>query len=283
MAKFRLGSSLGAISALGFTDGKYNYKVKSDLREKLNRARELGFDTVDVDLCSTYNPFDLEQILDEILFSIKSSGVRINAFHMPFGVPWMDLTCAFPSDRQEIIKWILKIIDKTSIADPYAFVFHPGTTNFRESERDAGFSRLCETATTLAKNTDKAICIENMVSGNLLSRTAHLEELMKKTNGVKIVLDINHLLLDDCADTIRKLGKSIATLHVSDCDLIKERHELPGLGKIDWNKVLLALESVGYEGVFNYEVLEKYTLEEIKENYASLLREYELSKGQNKI
>ncbi|MBQ7339799.1 MAG: sugar phosphate isomerase/epimerase [Clostridia bacterium] len=274
MAKFRLGSSLGAISSLGFKDGKYNYAVKKDLKDKLIRARELGFDTVDVDLCSTYNPFDLEQILDEILFLVKSSGVKVNAFHMPFGVSWMDLTCNYENDRQEIIKWILKVIDKTSVVDPYAFVFHPGTTNFSESEREAGFSRLCDTATTLAKNTDKAICIENMVRGNLLSRTAHLEELIENTEGVKIVLDLNHLLLDDQAETIKKLGKSIATLHVSDCDLIKEKHELPGLGKIDWNKVLSALESVGYEGVFNYEVLEKYSLDEIKENYENLLKAY---------
>lgn len=278
MAKLRLGSSIGTISSLGFKDGKYNYAVKKDLKDKLIKSRELGFDTVDVDLCSTYNPFDLEQILDEILYSIKETGVKVNAFHMPFGTSWMDLTCAWESDRLEIIKWIQKIIGKTSVADPYAYVFHPGTTNFSPNERNAGLMRLCDTATRLAKSTDKAICIENMVSGNLLSRTEHLEELIENSEGVKIVLDINHLLLDDCADTIRKLGKSIATLHVSDCDLVKERHDLPGLGKIDWNSVLSALESVGYEGVFNYEVLEKYTLEEIKENYENLIKAYYLSK-----
>lgn len=278
MAKLRLGSSIGTISSLGFKDGRYYYAVREDLKDKLNKARELGFDTVDVNLCSTYNPFELEQLLDEILFSIKSSGVKVNAFHMPFGTPWSDLTCPWDSDRQEIIKWILKIIGKTSVADPYAYNFHPGAYNFSPSERKAGLMRLCDTATTLARSTDKVICIENMVRGNLLSRTENLEELIENSEGVKIVLDLNHLLLDDCADAIRKLGKNIATLHVSDCDFINERHELPGNGKINWNNVLSALESVGYEGVFNYEVLGKYTLEEIKQNYENLVKAYNSSK-----
>jgi len=38
--------------------------------------------------------------------------------------------------------------------------------------------------------------------------------------------------------------------------------------------VLAALEKVGYQGVFNYEVLEKYSFAQIRENYEELLEEY---------
>ena len=48
--------------------------------------------------------------------------------------------------------------------------------------------------------------------------------------------------------------------------------QLPGEGKIDWMALLAALEAVGYDGVFNYEV--SASLSEIKDNYDRLFAAY---------
>lgn len=278
MFKLRLGASIDAITSLGFKGGKYNYKVCDSLNENLKKAMDLGFDTVDINACTTYTALDTDLILDEICEKISSSGVKINAFHMPFGVPWMDLTCPWESDRDGMIEWILGAIKKMNQVNPYAYVFHPGTNVLSPSARDKRFANLCDTATVLAKNTDKMICVENMVGGNLLSKVEQVEDLMLKTDGVGVVLDVNHLLCDKPEDAILRLKKNIKTLHISDYDFVTERHELPGKGKIEWNKVIGALESVGYEGVFNYELNGRYTLKDIKENYDKLFNDYNLSK-----
>ena len=55
------------------------------------------------------------------------------------------------------------------------------------------------------------------------------------------------------ADFIRKIGKKIATTHISDRDDINERHWLPGEGIVDWISVMDALGEVGYEGNWIYE------------------------------
>ena len=50
------------------------------------------------------------------------------------------------------------------------------------------------------------------------------------------------------------MGGRIITLHVSDYDFVDERHLLPGEGKNPWGEILRALEEVGYDGRFTYEV-----------------------------
>ena len=100
-------------------------------------------------------------------------------------------------------------------------------------------------------------------------------EIIKRADikNLKICLDTNHFLKEKTEDAIMALGEEIKTLHVSDGDYINERHWLPGKGKIDWNAVIGALQKVGYEGVFNYEV-DKQTAETIKENHKMLFDNY---------
>jgi sugar phosphate isomerase/epimerase len=50
---------------------------------------------------------------------------------------------------------------------------------------------------------------------------------------------------------------------------------MPKEGEINWNKVLKALETVGYCGVFNYEIKDSAErLFDIKQNYDLLFDEY---------
>ena len=50
------------------------------------------------------------------------------------------------------------------------------------------------------------------------------------------------------------LSDKIITVHISDYDFINERQWLPGEGKVDWIKLLTALNEVGYNGVWLYEI-----------------------------
>ena len=50
------------------------------------------------------------------------------------------------------------------------------------------------------------------------------------------------------------MANKIVTLHVSDYDFINERHWLPGEGKIDWIEFMKKFNTIGYKGVWMYEV-----------------------------
>ena len=70
-----------------------------------------------------------------------------------------------------------------------------------------------------------------------------------------VCLDTNHLMGEyrNLAGTVRRLGKRLITLHVSDYDGVDEKHELPGTGVIDWKLFTAALQDIDYDGPFNYE------------------------------
>ena len=55
-------------------------------------------------------------------------------------------------------------------------------------------------------------------------------------------------------DFVKALGNKIVTLHVSDFDMVNERHWRPGEGKNDWKSILGALKEVGYAGPWLYEM-----------------------------
>lgn len=60
------------------------------------------------------------------------------------------------------------------------------------------------------------------------------------------------------AEMIRRLGKSIEILHLHDNDCMTDQHKVPRSGNIDWADVLKALQEIGYDGVYNMELVLGY-------------------------
>ena len=80
-------------------------------------------------------------------------------------------------------------------------------------------------------------------------------------------LHIGHLALCDY----------LVGLHVSDRDETNERHWLPGEGIVDFMSVIAALEKIGYDGYFTYEVCNMKTYDDpiaVRNNYEELFRKY---------
>lgn len=50
------------------------------------------------------------------------------------------------------------------------------------------------------------------------------------------------------------LGSKIKLLHLHDNHGIRDEHSLPFIGNIDWKALLIALEDIQYDGVYNFEV-----------------------------
>ena len=54
--------------------------------------------------------------------------------------------------------------------------------------------------------------------------------------------------------SVYRLGKHLLHLHVSDNDGVTNVHWRPGMGKIDWKEMFIALKEVGYDGVVSIEL-----------------------------
>ena len=59
-------------------------------------------------------------------------------------------------------------------------------------------------------------------------------------------------------DYIRYFGDRIKMLHLHDNDGVNDQHLIPGFGYINWPAVFDALEEVGYDGYYNYELVLKF-------------------------
>ena len=98
------------------------------------------------------------------------------------------------------------------------------------------------------------LCIEDLPRTCLGRNSAELLRIIAPYPEVKICFDTNHLLSEDLLDFVEACGDRIGTVHVSDYDMVDERHWLPGKGKIDWPVLYKALMKAGYKGVFMYEL-----------------------------
>ncbi len=280
MYNLRLGTGCSGLKLLGFIDGDFRVIPRPGFTERLQEIKALGFDTAEVSISGPFSTYALEGALDEIIDNVIKSGMKVS-FHMPFGAPWIDLATPYDNDRAEICKWIGKLFKKMDACNPFAYVFHPGGQYANGSLHDKAFENLCVSAEELANSTNAMVCIENMVRSNVVETVDQMLMLLDKAPSVNCVLDTNHLLHDKPEDAILRIGERLKHLHISDYDFINERHMLPGDGLIDWMAVIGALEKVGYDGVFNYEVsCSKFghTIEDIKNNKIALFEQYNAKK-----
>ena len=59
-------------------------------------------------------------------------------------------------------------------------------------------------------------------------------------------------------DFIRYFGDRIKMLHLHDNDGMNDQHLIPGFGYINWPAVFDALDEIGYDGYYNYELVLKF-------------------------
>ena len=87
---------------------------------------------------------------------------------------------------------------------------------------------------------------------NLLMRL--LDEVDSAALGA--IVDVSRLVISKEIPglSVRKLGKRIYSVHLSDNDGVTEWHWAPGQGKIDWSSVFKALSLVGYDGILSLDV-----------------------------
>ena len=91
------------------------------------------------------------------------------------------------------------------------------------------------------------LAVENMIVKCLGNCCDELLEIVSVNDKLRICFDVNHLLTESISDFIRKAGKYIITMHVSDNDGIRERHFFPGDGVIDWKGLFSELKNINYD------------------------------------
>ena len=186
----------------------------------------------------------------------ENSGVKLWSFHLPF-MPFTEVDISSPLIAKKSAEYLAEYIKKGADAGIEKFIIHPSgepivpflRRKHMENAKESLF-RLTE----VAKANGAVLCAEDLPRTCLGRDSDEISELLSVSDDLAVCLDTNHLLTESLPDFIRKVGGRIVTTHISDYDFKDEKHWLPGEGKIDWNGVVSALEDVGYNGVWLYEV-----------------------------
>lgn len=238
-------------------------------------AEKAGLDTLDFDLCANWREREKEieqyKKIEEGLKRIEKSPLCLNGVHISFGATW-EYSDLDEEIRTNAVRLTKEIFERVDGATPYCYILHGSWEPIKDEVRAQRLEQMKKSLRELRQYTHTRLCLEDLPRTCLGNTSAEILGVLKEVKGIDVCLDSNHFLKERPETAVLALGKSIKTTHISDYDFVDERHWLPGQGKINWNAFIGALEKVGYDGVFNYEVNE--TAEAIKENYVKLFENY---------
>lgn len=219
----------------------------------LQAMRDAGIDAVE--LCmSDYGGVNFRRIRADA----DAAGMEIFSVHSP-KLREYDISSTDREYNDRALKEFCRIIDEMSKIEVDKIVVHPTHTPepFEREERGEKIKRAMECLDILAEYADRRgvlIAVENLPRTCLANTMDEYLYILSANDKLRSCFDLNHALKDDAADSIRRLGSKIITVHVSDRDNINERHWLPGEGILDWRRIIDAFNDIGYDGVWMYEV-----------------------------
>ena len=185
----------------------------------------------------------------------KRHGLEIGSIHLPIAPQQVyDVT---NKNATGAMAYQTELIKRAEVLGVKHIVMHSGGEPLHEDEREERVKRAGEKLPLLADVAGAYgadICIEDLPRTCLGRDSDEILAMLAYDDRLRVCFDANHLFREKEADFIRKMGKKIATTHISDRDNINERHWLPGEGVVDWVAVMDALEEVGYDGNWIYEI-----------------------------
>lgn len=183
--------------------------------------------------------------------------IKLWSFHLPFW-PFTDIDISNKSISQKSIAYFEELIKRASDIGIGRFVVHPSGEPIEDGGERAERMKCAKESLAelaeIAKKNGAVIAVEDLPRSCLGRNSDEIAELISVHDDLMVCFDTNHLLNENPADFVQKLGNRIITTHISDCDFINERHWLPGEGKLDWQELLQAFKDVGYSGVWLYEI-----------------------------
>lgn len=271
MYNLKLGTSIPLFSQFDF---------RKEYFEDIKEIKKLGFYSVDLSLENVggyKNSMEKCSLaIGDALKAVLDSGLKLNGVHLPFG-PFNNITSCDDGVRAFAIAEFIDLIGICDRYQPDFYIFHSMAGSPIDGVREKRKPFVKTAFSQFVAATRATVCLENMTNQGVPNTSAETIEIVDEVKGGKVCFDTNHCLKEQPQDVILALGKRIATLHVSDYDFVKERHLMPLQGKIDWMKLIGALQQVGYKGVFNYEVSMNgygYTYQQVKDNYTKLFDDF---------
>ncbi|MHB0912542.1 MAG: sugar phosphate isomerase/epimerase family protein [Armatimonadota bacterium] len=260
---------------LGVSTWTFSRLLPQDLRDivdgkaPLGRAEEQSIHAYFVELVSALISSDIEKVelwYSEILWENQVMGQlnrlasteRVASMHAPFG-PELDLSALDESARREAVDACIRAARLLANLGGKTLVVHGSWRDIGSEmpDRERQSVRSISEIADLCAELGLRVAVEHLVESMVGSTAPEMLSILKLAGreNVGVCLDVNHVFPPEAlVPTVYALASHIFSLHISDNNGAEEKHWLPMLGVIDWRALIAALQRVGYDGPFIYEV-----------------------------
>jgi sugar phosphate isomerase/epimerase len=253
------------------------YHAQRLCRDHLLEIAAHGFDCVEVYATRTHFDYHNPAAVADLQQWLAEAGLQLRSIHAPTaeaftGGRWsgsLSLASGDPDARARAVSETEKALHIARRIPAAVLVAHLGLP--RTQPRDAatgpndsraGARRSIEDLLRVAEPLHVQIAVE--VIPNELSRAGSIVHFVEQDlEGVGICLDFGHAHLDgDVVDAVETVSEHLIATHVHDNRGRTDDHLLPFDGTIDWAGTLLAVQKVGYEGPFMFEIVAHGSIKE---------------------
>jgi sugar phosphate isomerase/epimerase len=237
-------------------------------RDHLVEIAAHGFDCIEVFATRSHFDYHDSVAVRTLAEWLEDTRLVLNSLHAPIttslkGEEFGERFSLATSDATERQRAITETEAALAVAQtiPYRYlVLHLGwpesakpatNDNSREAAR-----RSVEALYENAQKVGVTLAIE--VIPNKLSTAEELVSLIENDlegADIGICMDVGHaFMMGDLGDAIETCSEHLITTHLHDNKRKTDDHLAPGEGSIDWPATLMALQKIGYEGAWMFEV-----------------------------
>jgi sugar phosphate isomerase/epimerase len=237
-------------------------------REHLVEIAAHGFECVEIFATSSHFDYHDDAAVRALAEWLDDTRLTLHSIHAPVTASfvngqWGEAFSTAVTDEDQRRRTLAEAEAALAVAQTIPFrclVVHLGVPdamkpgagdNSRESAR-----RSVQALHDLAARTSVGLAIE--VIPNALSTPESLVSLIENDLDelkVGICMDVGHAhIMDDVGDAIECCSGHIVTTHLHDNRKKTDDHLVPGEGNIDWPATLMALQKVGYDGAWMFEI-----------------------------
>jgi len=212
-------------------DGFSGQYTREDLLDILKKYRSLEVRHIEFSHLHNMSEEDAGVLCDDA----KSIGV----------IPWSVHTRGIPQLTEELLQRFENEAKLAQILGAKILVFHPNPKN-----SDGTIQMECyEAAADIAKKYGRTLALETGIFFHYTELIALVDTIARPYVGINIDTGHSHLRdRKDVEEVVRAVGPRLVTLHCQDNYGIRDDHQAPGFGFINWAAVLRALKESSYNG-----------------------------------
>jgi sugar phosphate isomerase/epimerase len=257
-----------AVSTQSFAVSTHLYHDEGLSRDHLVEIAAHGFDAIELFANRPHLAYDNRGLMDQLQESLGDTGLGLHSIHAPIapalrGGRWegaYSIASANASAREQAVAEVQSALEIARRVPVSFLVVHVGVPDGRNPDgslnRADAARRSIEELQRATESLGVRIALEIMP--NALSTAERLVSFIEEdleAGDIGICFDFGHAhLMGDVLDAVETASEHLVTTHVHDNTGRSDDHLLPFEGSIPWNPTLMALQKIGFEGAFVFEL-----------------------------